>query len=69
MTVAGALAGLVGTVAIAGALVKLLYQISPMDPASLGMATAALLLVGLLACAVPAYRAMRVDPMVTLRHE
>jgi predicted permease len=69
MTVVGALAGLVGTVAIAGALVRLLYEISPMDPVSLGMATGALLVVGLLACAVPAYRAMRVDPMVTLRHE
>jgi predicted permease len=69
MTVVGALAGLTGTVAIGGAMVKLLYEISPMDPVSLGMATGTLLLVGLLACAVPAYRAMGVDPMVTLRHE
>jgi predicted permease len=45
----------------------LLYGLSPHDPTSLIGATAALLIVGLVAALVPAWRASRVDPLTALR--
>jgi ABC-type lipoprotein release transport system permease subunit len=47
----------------------MLYEITPHDPPSLTMAAALLLAVGLIAAYVPARRASRVDPLVTLRAE
>ena len=48
---------------------SLLYGLSPRDPVSLIAATSALLVVGLLAAIVPAWRASRVDPLKALRIE
>jgi predicted permease len=48
---------------------SLLYGVRPLDPASLLGASALLALVALLASALPARRAARVDPMVALRAE
>jgi putative ABC transport system permease protein len=69
MTTAGLALGLAGAAFATRYLTSLLYGIAPRDPATLCGAAAILGVVALLACYLPARRAMRVDPMVALRHE
>jgi len=65
--VAGTAAG-VAIAAVAGwALRGMLYEISAHDPAILAGVPAVLLIAALLACYVPARRASRTDPAITLR--
>lgn len=65
----GAAAGL--SVALAGAQVirSMLFEIDPRDPATLVVVTLVLAIAALIACAIPAIRTARVDPMTTLRAE
>jgi predicted permease len=66
---AGAIAGLAGAAALTTVTRSLLFGVTPLDPLTYAVATAALAAIALTACAVPALRAMRVDPIVALRDE
>ena len=48
---------------------NMLYGVRPNDPITFAAVSMLLLLVAFAACAIPARRAMRVDPMVALREE
>jgi ABC-type antimicrobial peptide transport system permease subunit len=61
--------GLASALALARTLSHLLYGIAPTDPLTFVAVPIILAAVGLLACWIPARRAMRVDPMVALRYE
>jgi putative ABC transport system permease protein len=66
---AGAAAGLAGAYAATGLMRSLLYGVQPLDPATYALTAAILAAVALIACAVPAARATRVDPLIALREE
>lgn len=61
--------GVVLSLGVGQALGAILFQISPMDPVALGIATLVLTLATLAACYVPARRATRVSPTTALRTE
>jgi putative ABC transport system permease protein len=67
--VAGASFGLIGAAALTTLMESLLFGVTAIDPAAFVVATAALGTVALAACAVPARRATRLDPLVALRDE
>ena len=64
---AGLAAGLAGAAIVTRSMRALLFNVSPMDPLMFAAVTGALLLTALFACCAPTRRAMRVDPVDTLR--
>jgi putative ABC transport system permease protein len=65
----GILAGLAGALALSDLLTAQLFQVRPTDPVTFAAVAAFLGIVAAVSCALPARRAMRVDPAVTLRYE
>jgi ABC-type antimicrobial peptide transport system permease subunit len=59
--------GLTGAVLVMRSFRSLLYEVSPADPMTLAVVGVVLLATALVACALPARRAMKVDPVAALR--
>jgi predicted permease len=68
-TVIGATIGIGGSFALSRTMHSQLFEVSAADPVTLLGSALLLAAVSLMACWVPARRAMRVDPMVALRYE
>jgi ABC-type antimicrobial peptide transport system permease subunit len=66
---AGIVLGLAGAAALRRVIESLLYDVNALDPAVLLVVPSTLLAVAVLACIVPARRALRVDPAGLLRSE
>lgn len=63
----GLVVGLAGALALTRTLQSLLYQVSTVDPATFAAIAGVAAMVSLAACLVPAWRALRVDPIQALR--
>jgi putative ABC transport system permease protein len=69
LTAVGAALGLAGAVALTRFLQTLLFEVSPVDPVSFAAVTLVMVTAALLACWIPARRAMQVGPADALRVE
>jgi len=69
MTLLGAGIGVLAALALTRFMAKMLFGVRPVDPVTFGVVALLLCGIALFASYVPARRAMRVDPMVALRHE
>lgn len=65
----GIVCGLAGAIALTRSMSSLLFEVSPVDPATYAGASALLAGAALLASAIPAWRATAVDPAMALRAE
>jgi ABC-type antimicrobial peptide transport system permease subunit len=65
----GVALGLAAAVGLARLMTKLLYDVSPADPLTFAAVVPALMGVALVACLVPARRAVETDPIRALRCE
>jgi predicted permease len=63
----GLVAGLAGALGLNRLLASLLFGVEPTDPSTLAAVTCTIAIVAALACALPAWRASRLDPNVVLR--
>jgi ABC-type antimicrobial peptide transport system permease subunit len=69
LVLAGLVAGVAGAFGVTRFFSSLLFGIAPSDPLTYFGAVLVLVVVALLACYIPAKRAMSVDPLVALRYE
>jgi len=61
--------GLAVALALTRLMSTLLFEVSPIDPATFAAVALCVILAALLACYIPARRATKVDPLVALRYE
>ena len=69
LALAGLVAGILGVFAFTRMMKSLLFDVTPTDPVTVVAATFVMIGVVLLACYVPARRAVRIDPIQSLRYE
>jgi putative ABC transport system permease protein len=69
LAIGGAAVGVAGALAAARVIKSLLFSVEPRDPLTFTTVPLLLLAVALVACYLPARRALRVDPLVALRAE
>jgi predicted permease len=65
----GLIIGLAGALTLTRLMTSLLFEVSPADPLTFGAVALCVILATLLACYIPARRAIKVDPLVALRYE
>jgi putative ABC transport system permease protein len=66
---AGVTLGILVAITVSRLMTTLLYQVAATDIATYLCVTVALILTGMLATSVPAWRAIKADPLIALRHE
>ena len=69
MTLAGIVLGVAGALGLTRLMGSMLFGVKPTDPLTFTVVAGLLIAVAMLACYVPAHRAMKVDPTEALRHE
>jgi len=69
LALAGATIGFVAALVVSHLVQGLLFGVEPGDPAVFASVTVLLIGVALLACYIPARRAIRVDPLIALRYD
>ena len=69
LTAAGAVVGIACALAVSHLMAGVLYGVTPTDPPTFVGVAAVLIAVALVACYLPARRAIRVDPLTALRQE
>jgi putative ABC transport system permease protein len=67
LLVTGLALGMVGAVLAARVIQGLLFGVAPYDPVTLGLVAATMAAIGIVACWIPALRAARIDPAITMR--
>jgi putative ABC transport system permease protein len=65
----GVLVGVAAALLLTRVLQKLLFGVSPADPATFALVSALVGIVAFLACYIPARRASKVDPLTALHYE
>ncbi|MGB6885757.1 MAG: FtsX-like permease family protein, partial [Candidatus Acidiferrum sp.] len=69
MALIGVAIGIVAALGLTRLMANQLFGVSAHDPLTFGGVGALLMIVAVAACYIPARRAMRVDPIIALRHE
>jgi putative ABC transport system permease protein len=69
LALVGVCIGVIAAFGLARLMTSLLFGVTAHDPLTFAAVAALLILIALLACYIPARRAMKVDPMVALRYD